>query len=263
MDHSAQVSKQFIYTQIGEIAVYLKVVSSAETPLIFLHGVYFDHHLWDAQVKEITDRTIILVDMPYHGNSRENIKKNWSLTDCSIMLMDILNHLKIPKVIAVGHSWGSMTILRAAHNYPDRFVSIGLCNMPFQAASRKQKALFSLQHALLVFRSFYVEQTAKALFGKKSLKENPSLTNQLIRPMSILSSSQIKHTDRAVILNAEDTTDYIKTIKVYTLALKGEDDYVPGPPLMETIIVAGGHISPLENPKAVMDLIQRLMHGQK
>jgi pimeloyl-ACP methyl ester carboxylesterase len=77
--------------------------------------------------------------------------------------------------------------------------------------------------------------------------------------MDLLTTGQIKHTDRAVIANAEDASALIKSLKVKTLALKGEEDYVPAPPHLETIIVKGGHVSPLENAEEVSEFIKRLL----
>jgi len=131
--------------------------------------------------------------------------------------------------------------------------------MPFMAASKTKKLTLSLQHVMLLFRNFYTQQAAKALFGKSSLNENKSLTSQLKRTMDLLSISQIRHTDRAVIANAEDTSALMKTLKVKALALKGEEDYVPAPPYLETIIVKGGHVSPLENAEEVSEFIKRLL----
>lgn len=253
------VQKSEITTNIGKISVYIKKDASGKLPLIFLHGIYFDHHLWDKQFEETKDRTVISVDMPLHGNSRENIRPNWTLNDCADMLIEILDSLQIARVFAIGHSWGSMTILRAAHKHPERFESIGLCNMSFQAATKKQKATYDLQHSMLVLRNFYTNQSAKALFGKTSLKENPSLIDQLKRPMSILSNKQIKQIDKAVMMNAEDTTYLIETLKVKAHSLKGEEDFVPTPPSIETIIVKGGHVSPLERPLEVSNLVSKLI----
>jgi 3-oxoadipate enol-lactonase len=246
-------------TAIGKISVYIKRHSSGRLPLIFLHGIYFDHHLWDKQVEEIEDRTVISVDMPLHGDSRDNIRPNWTLNDCAEMLIEILDSLKIPKVIAIGQSWGSMTILRAAHKHPERFAAVGLCNMPFQAATKTQKVTFDLQHLMLVFREFYTNQSVKALFAKTSLKEDPSLIDQLKRPMSILSDKQVKQIDKTVMRDADDTTYMIETLKLKAIALKGVEDFVPTPPNIETIIVKGGHVSPLENPREVSDLVSRLV----
>ena len=149
-----QESTTFIQTNIGEIAVYQQFADSDKTPIIFLHGVYFDHHLWDDFIKEIKDRTIITVDMPMHGLSKELSKNDWTLNDCADMLIEILNGLQLQKVIAVGHSWGSMTILRTAHKNPELFSAIGLCNMPFKAASKSKKLTLRLQHTMLPFRNF-------------------------------------------------------------------------------------------------------------
>jgi len=259
MVNNISLAKQhFIATKIGKISTYIYETPSAESPIIFLHGVYFDHHLWDEVIRKIEGRTIITIDMPLHGESRNNIKPDWTLEDCGDMLIEILDSLKIPNVIAIGHSWGSMTILRSASKHPQRFVSIGLCNMPFQAASKKQKAIFGLQHPMLTFRRVYTRQAAKALFGKTSLNENPSLINELKRPMNLLTNNQIKQTDRAVIVNADDATELISNLKVKAIALKGKEDYVPAPPNIETIVVGGGHISPLERPDEVVKLIKNL-----
>ena len=247
-----------IHTNLGKIAVYPKLADSDKTPIIFLHGVYFDHHLWDEVIDSIQDRTTYSVDMPFHGLSKEITKNDWSLNDCADMLLEILDSLKITQVIAVGHSWGSMTILRAASKQPERFESVLLCNMPFLAATKKQKITFGLQHSMLIFRNFYTKQAAKALFGKTSLKENPSLVDQLKRPMNLLSNAQIKQTDKAVIADAEDASELIKNLKVRALALKGIEDYVPPPPSIETIIIGGGHISPLEKPEEVLSLLYNL-----
>jgi pimeloyl-ACP methyl ester carboxylesterase len=252
-----------INTNLGKIAVYPKLVDSNKTPIIFLHGVYFEHHLWDEVIDSIQDRTTYSVDMPFHGLSKEITKNDWSLNDCADMLIEILESLKLTKVIAIGHSWGSMTILRAAYKHPERFEGIGLCNMPFEAASPKQKRMFKLQHTLLFFRKFYTKQAAKSLFGKSSLKLNPQLHDQLQRPMNILTIDDIKQIDKKVILDAEDATTMILNLKVKAIALKGKEDYVPTPPKIQTILVDGGHISPLEEPLKVMDLIWLLVEPNR
>jgi len=253
-----QQPTSLIHTTIGKIAIYQKEVDSNKIPFIFLHGVYFDHHLWDKVIESVNDRTIIALDMPLHGLSKEITKNDWSLNDCADMLLEILDCLQITKVIAVGHSWGSMTIIRAASKQPERFESVLLCNMPFLAATKKQKLTFGLQHSMLIFRKFYTKQAAKALFGKTSLKENPTLVDQLKRPMNLLSNTQIKQTDKAVIAEAEDASELIKNLKVRAVSLKGIEDYVPVPPSIESIIIEGGHISPLEQPHEILSLFRKI-----
>jgi hypothetical protein len=57
---------------------------------------------------------------------------------------------------------------------------------------------------------------------------------------------------------AEDASDLIKNLKVRALALKEVEDYVPAPSSIETIIIGGGHISPLEQPEEVLNLVYKI-----
>jgi pimeloyl-ACP methyl ester carboxylesterase len=250
-----KMEKAFINTSIGQIALFHKQTDFQNTPIIFLHGVFFDHHLWDYQIDTITDRPVYAIDMPMHGESKSNIKDNWNLDDCANMLLEIIDSLQLKKVIAVGHSWGSMTILHAVNKNPDKFQAIGLCNMPFKEPTAKEKRTIQLQQSGLIFKSFYMKQAAKALMAKESRDKNPELIEKLTTPMSKLSKKEIKHTNRAVRIDAKDAITLINTLSIPAFALVGEKDYVGIPPIKETKVVKGGHVSPLEVPSDVMNMI--------
>lgn len=252
------MEKKVIQTQIGQIAVFHKQSESKNTPIIFLHGVYFDHNLWENQIGALSDRPVFAIDMPMHGESKTNIKNDWNLDNCAEMLLEILDSLKINKVIAVGHSWGSMTILRAANKNPDRFLALGLCNMPFKEPIKKEVRNMKFQHSAMVFRKFYMKQAGKSLMGKESIAKNPDLLDKLITPMSKLTNKEIKFTDKAVRIEAKDATHLITTLAMPVFALVGEEDYVGLPPIKETTIVKGGHVSPLEVSDEVNKLISKL-----
>lgn len=252
--------QRYVETSLGSIAVYVRHVASDALPVIFLHGVYFDHHMWNEQIAAIDARTTITIDMPLHGQSRIGIRDEWTLRDCAEMLVEILDALGIGHVVAVGHSWGSMTILRAAYQHSGRFAGVALCNMPYLKPTRTQKLLFRMNHTLLRCRGFYTRQAAKALFGRTSIAEKPDLVHQLKRPMDVLSNEQIEHIDRAVIFDADDASGMLEALTVKAVALKGEDDYVPTPPgNIPTVVVNGGHVSPLERPDDVLELVRNLL----
>jgi 3-oxoadipate enol-lactonase len=255
--YAQQMTKKIVSTQIGDIAVFYKTVGNS-IPVIFLHGVYFDHHLWDDYVAQIQDRTVISIDMPMHGESTSNVKGSWTLDDCANMLLEILDTLQITKAFAIGHSWGSMTILRACHKSPTRFQSVGFCNMPWQSGAN-QRIKFSLQHTMLPFRGFYTKQAAKFLFGKHNLKESPQLHQALARPMKRLSNKALRQIDKAVIVNAKDASLQLQALSVIALALIGEDDYLTPPPFIHTQITKGGHVSPLQAKDAVSDFIRKVL----
>lgn len=246
-----------IPTKLGPIETEIREVKGT-IPVIFLHGVYLDRHLWDAQIEHINQRTVISIDMPHHGNNRHNII-GWNLDDCASMLLEILDNLHIPEVIAVGQSWGSMTIIRAAAKASHRFKAIGLCNMPLQQGHRNKLLSYYFKSSLLIFRTFYAKQAAKFLFAPTSLKEQPSLSQVIVKGMKQMTAKEIRHVDRAVVINPDDGFIFLPKLTCIVKALKGEKDYVPTPPGIETTIVPGGHISPLEAPKEVTNFIQALI----
>lgn len=256
-----RMEPSFIRTRLGPVAVYQQAGSSGLLPVVFLHGVYFDHHLWDGQMARISGRTLIAIDMPLHGQSREGIMPGWTLNDCAGMLLDVLDSLGLERVIAAGHSWGSMTIVRAAALQPARFAAAGLCNMPFRALDAGAKRAIRLQHMALVFRKFYMRQAAASLMSPHSLARQPELMDQLLVPMSRLSGRDIRHTDRAVRLEAEDAAQLAAGLPMPVLAVAGEEDYAGLPPVAQAWTVPGGHISPLEAPDAVARMLAQLLEA--
>ncbi len=247
-----------INTSIGEIAYEKKEVLGT-TPIVFLHGVYYDHNLWNYQIGKIFDHTTIVVDMPLHGQSKTITKPNWTMDDCANMLIEILDSLGIENCYAVGHSWGSMTILRAASQNPDRFVGVGLCNMPLQKGGLGAKLQFGFQHTMLPFRKFYTKQVAKAMFSQKSREQKIEIVEYLELSMEQLSNKDIRKTDKAVISKVDSGYPYLDKLTVPALAIKGKEDYVPTLKTIETSIVEGKHTSPLEQPEKVLEMILKLV----
>jgi 3-oxoadipate enol-lactonase len=197
--------------------------------------------------------------MPHHGQSKDINKKDWSMDDCANMLIEIIDHLQHREVYAIGHSWGSMTILRASVKEPEKFKAIGLCNMPFAKGTFGKQLKFSFQHLLLPFRQFYTKQVAKAMFSAKNNKEKPEITEYLEVSMSLLTNKEVRKTDKAVITKVDDGTQYLDSLKVPAFALKGNVDYVGTPKNIEMTIVDGAHTSPLEQPEKVFTFIKKVI----
>lgn len=258
----AEREHKVLHTSLGSIAVYLNIIDE-KPPIVFLHGVYLDHHLWDYQLEQLTEYSTISIDMPLHGNSTNSVPKNWTLNDCAQILIEILDALKLSQVIAIGHSWGAMTILRAAAAHPQRFLSVGFCNMPFKGATPKIRARFRGQHCMLIFRKFYTRQVAKVLFAKESLEKNASLLSYIQKTMGQLTAKNIRLVDKMAIIDAKDVSEMIKKLKIPAMALKGEDDYVAVPPQIGLSLVEGGHVSPLEAADKVLEWVHQVIQLSK
>ena len=248
----------FIDSSMGSI-YYQKNEIAGSSPIIFLHGVYFDHRLWEKVSAQFTSNTIIAIDMPMHGKSKRGVPKSWNMDDISQLLIELLDSLEIDRCYAIGHSWGSMSILRASVKSPERFLAVGLANMPIDKASQKRRRTFTLQHSMLGFRKFYTNQAAKSLFSPQSLTSQPGLKKVLNASMVLLKNSEIRQTDKAVITQVDDGRTYIDKLSVPVLGLVGKDDYVNVSPQIPTRIVEGGHVSPLEAPEAFVQFVKDVL----
>ena len=245
-----------IETSLGKITIYLSERPKT-IPLVFLHGVYLDHSIWKQTVSDelLLKHTIVLIDMPMHGNSKL-VNQSWDMNSCVDMFFEILDGLGFERVIAIGHSWGSMTILRAASIDPDRFDKLILFNMPYKALTITSRLIIRLRHLMLVFPQFYYEQVGKALMSKESLKKNRFLMKNFIEMISGLKRHEIVKTDKEVLVDAVNTLQLINDLSVPHIIVKGKDDYVPLPPNSKTMIIPGGHLSPMEVPDEVRRIIK-------
>ena len=247
-----------ITTQLGNISVVIEGNENGE-PLVFMHGLFMDKTLWQTFDSKLTGRTHIYIDMPSHGLS-SNVNKRWSLDDCTSMLIEILDALKITRCIIIGHSWGSMTGLRAAHQYPKRFSALGLFNMPFERTTGVSRVGFIFQKLMTLFPKFYAKQAAKALYSVSFLLKHPELSAKIQTNLSQRPSKEISQCIDAIILDAIDTKQLLNDLQVPALAVKGEADYVGIHPKIEMITVPGGHISPHEAPKEISQIIKQVVN---
>lgn len=248
-----------INTSLGKIAVYQKIVASENTPIIFLHGLFFDYQLWNFQVNAIKDRSVYTIDMPLHGNSKA-VKSDWDLENCATMLLEILATLEVDKIHAVGHSWGGMIILRAAESHPYKFETLSLFNTPFESYSSKEVRRIKLQNMGLLFKKVYIKKASQSLFAEKSLQNNPNLLNYLSACMRTLSNRSVRFLNKIVRINADDKSASFQNLKVkYQVVVAKEDAIAGTPPAANIVSVDGGHTTPLEYPDRSLEIILSIL----
>lgn len=248
---------QFIKTNLGDIYLEQNIVEDT-IPIIFLHGTYFDHHLWDYQISKLPDHSTITVDLPLHGKSKANVPNTWNFDDTTEMLIQILDELEIQKVIAIGQSWGSMVILRVADKYPERFNSIGFCNLPLDAVDEDRKKLFEYTHSILDKRKEFLSLANNYFFSKKN-SENKTFTDYLENLLRNLRNEEIIRIDKSTSLIAFDARSYLDKLNVPKAAIVGKEDFVGVYEKLKTKIVKGGHLSPLEAEEEVLEFIINLI----
>ena len=251
------MNEQFIRTNLGRLSIVIND-GAIDLPVIYLHGVFLDKTLWTEVSSAVNGRMQIFVDMPAHGNS-ENVGYDWTLNDCVEMLIQIMDALTVKRAVVIGHSWGSMTALRAAAQYPHRFAALGLFNMPFRRTKGMSRITYMLQKRMGMFPVFFAKQAAKVLYSPDLLEQRPELITQMQARLSQRPAKEIARTIESVILQAQDSASLLQTLQVPAIAVVGETDYVGIPPKVDCMTVPGGHISPHEAEEEVKHVIQRVL----
>jgi len=249
--------EQHVETVLGRISVLVDD-RGGDPPVVFMHGVFLDRTLWTAFGPEVTGRTHIYIDMPAHGASG-NVGRDWHLDECVEMLLTVLDKSNVARCIVIGHSWGSMTALRAAIKAPSRFAALGLFNMPFKRNQGLGRLGFQLQKLVTAFPRFYARQAARALYSESALKAHPELSLAMQDRLSVRPPKEIARVIDAVLLRPEDATHLLRDLTVPALAVVGQSDYVGKPPGLNVTVAPGGHISPHEAPDETRAAIKKVL----
>lgn len=259
------MNELLIKTNLGRISIAFGASEAigldngtTDLPVIYLHGVFLDKTLWTAVSSPAQGRMQVFVDMPAHGNS-DNVGHDWSLNDCVEMLIGVMDKLTVQRCVVIGHSWGSMTALRAAVQFPDRFAALGLFNMPFRKTKALSRLTFALQKRMAIFPAFYAKQAAQALYSPELLEQRPELIAQMQARLLQRPAKEIARTIEAVILEAEEAGSLIQNLQVPAMAVIGETDYVGIPPKLKVLTVPGGHVSPYEAEEDVRQAIKQVL----
>lgn len=88
--------------------------------IVLVHGLASNAGFWRYNIAELSKTyRVIAVDLPGYGKSQKG-PLPYSLTYFAESIKNLLNELKIDKVVFVGHSMGGQTGIHFAINYPER-----------------------------------------------------------------------------------------------------------------------------------------------
>ena len=239
-------------------AVTLRFSESGKgTPVILLHGFPLSSETWNAQQSGLSERwRVIVPDLRGHGKSPAP-DEAYSMEAMARDLLALLDSLRIPKAVILGHSMGGYVTLAAAKIAPERFLALGL--VASQAAADTDEARqgrFKLVEKVRVEGSAAVAAALiPRLFAPGADAKIVEAARQLILntpPAGIIGTLQ-------AMAARENTEAVLKNMKVPVLLLAGEHDQiiplaksqalaaaVPGATL--SVIEKVGHMPMLEDP---------------
>lgn len=231
-------------------------------PILFIHGLTWDHTLFDAQVNALNNRyRCVAVDLIGHGQSGD-LDRDYSFFELADYMDAFLAAVGIESAHVAGLSMGGMTAMPLALEHPGRVRSLVLLDTdagpeaPERAAGYEQLAAIALQQGWAPV----AEAVVGILFGA------PFLSDPTKKQWAIdkLSASRPEGVARALktVVTRKGILDRLGGIGVPTTVIVGELDVATTPDKAEAMAAAipgatlvripdAGHHAPLEQPEAV------------
>lgn len=230
------------------------------TPILFLHGVGSDHHVWAPQVAHFSaERRAIALAYPGYGESI--LVENATRDDYAASVLAAMDALAIDQAHICGLSLGGVVAIALHHRSPERCASLILADT--FAAHPNGPAIF--QRAIDASQTMTMADLAAAraplLLGSAATDD---MRDTVIATMASINPDAFRLGAAAVWL--AEQRDRAAAIDVPTLVLVGEEDQITPPALstelaqliadarMETIAKAG-HLINLEQPACFNHLV--------
>lgn len=248
---------------LADLSLFL-VDRGEGTPVVFLHGLPLDHHMWRHQAGELSGRCRVLIpDLRGFGRTTgANDKTTMDrLADDVLEMLDALG-LTDPVTIC-GLSMGGYVALMLARKAPGRVRALVLCDCRSQADAPEAAAnrLALAERVLTDGPRIVAESMLPRLFARHTNERNPLAVDEIRNVILAGSSRGIAAAQRGM-AEREDLTPSLGQIAVPTLVICGEEDAISPLAEMESLarqipgaefvpVPHAGHMAPLEQPAAV------------
>jgi pimeloyl-ACP methyl ester carboxylesterase len=187
--------------ELPGISIYFEVnVVDALPPVLFLHAALSTLEEMRGIRRLFQDRSIILLDLPGHGKTKETID---SITTASVadIIVQFLDRLKIPQVDIVGYSLGGYVGLELAISHAAKVRSV-------------------ITHAMKFYWTNDAIESTISTFSKAQVPERAiRATESLIRDLSRkqLSPDEIKNSKIPILLTTGEKDEFVTPREVSKL----------------------------------------------
>lgn len=254
----------------------LKISYNDEGPvgtpvIIFIHGFPLNKSMFNKQMEALkVNYRVIAYDIRGHGDSDisdEDFTIDLFVSD----LLNLMNALKIEKIILCGLSMGGYIALNAIENFPERFDALILSDTHCRADSRvaKEKRSKVIESIKKNGIEKYADEIIKNLFAPESFKSK----NQEIDvawEMTVKTYRQSLYNTLRALYKRNDTCIRLPEIKVPVSIMVGREDGITPPAsrswmhekIKGSIIHIksnAGHKSKVENPVEFNDQIMKFV----
>jgi 3-oxoadipate enol-lactonase len=258
--------------QSGDATIFYWVIGDG-SPVVLLHPFPTHHEFWLPVAEKLATRyRVILPDLRGHGDSDAGDGPA-TMEKHAADLARVMDDVGVGRAPLIGISIGGYILFEFWRNYRGRVAALGLCNTRAPADTAEARAA-RLQAASDVLERgtepFFEVQTPRML-GQSTFETRPDLVEGALRMMRKMSPSDIAQVQRGM-ADRPDSVETLKTIKVPTLLITGDEDTLTGVNEAELmhrhiagslmhVIAKAGHYSPWERPEEATRLLRQFLDG--
>lgn len=241
--------------------------NSKNQPIIFVHGFPYDHSMWEDQIELLKDE-YFCVAYDLRGLGESSVGDGQYTMEAFVDdLFSIIKELKLSKLVLCGLSMGGYIALRAIEREQFMFAGLILCDTKSEAdddiAKLKRAAGINQINSGGLIK--FIDAFVTNCFAPETPKEDEKMFLTTLFKAHKHDPIGVKGAIIAI-MSRTDTTSFLSKIKLPTLVLCGSFDALTPPVVMRhlaekipgsefAIIPRAGHMTPLENPDSVNDLI--------
>ena len=265
---------------IAASGVRLRVVEHGSgAPVVFLHGVFFDHATWDGVVRILSRRfRTVAPDLPGFGDSEKpNVARYpYGVSAFTEAVADLYAGLELGRSAVVGHALGGAVALTLAARHPElvsRLVLVDALCYPVPGHLRR-RALISPLVGDLLFKQLLGRTAFHAVLRRYLVSERASLSEErLDRYYAAFNTPTARGSALAALRATRDTRAIVaqtSRVQAPTLVVWGRRDRIYpagfGQRLSREIRGAGfelldsGHTPQEEQPGALAEVIENFLH---
>jgi 3-oxoadipate enol-lactonase len=229
-------------------------------PVVFLHGLGWDHSLWNRAMARFKDRyRVIAADTRGHGLSRKPAGP-YSVQTFADDWHGLLVGLGLKRPCLVGLSQGGMIAQLLAVQHPD---AIGALVLVSTACRSDPAVRDKLEERIRKMQSEGPEAAARlaaqSIFSPRFLSSKPAAVEAFVQWRAAMDQAPLMEAARAAY--GFDLTDKLRAVSVPSMVVYGEDDALTPPSLVAQVAAAlpgsklvgvpeAGHMIPFEQPAA-------------
>ncbi|HEY7747556.1 MAG TPA: alpha/beta fold hydrolase [Aestuariivirgaceae bacterium] len=249
-------------------------VTGSGPPLLLLHGVGLDHHMWQAQVHRFAQsHAVICYDLLGHGESPK-ISSAAVIGDFVAQLARVVVELGLPSAVVAGFSFGGIIAREFAARYGDKIKKLVLLSTVYERSDAEREAVIGRWEKARSEgpRAIY-PAALERWFSPAFLAGQKEFVQQLLRSMMRNDDASFLRAYEIFARSDTETQFSLDAIRCPTLIVTGERDSGSTPAMAwrmaseiansrVSIIPSGRHMIPLEMAPEVNRELSRFINGE-